>query len=251
MCVIVENHNFRPSEEFLEFINNKNPDGIGIAFFDGDEIVYEKGIDIDTLYDLTREIPFPYVYHFRKRTTGTYSDIMCHPFLATEDSPSIMSYRGDDPIIFHNGTLDTWDEYLFHASLSNNFKIPVGEINDTRALAILGAQVGWGLYNLNFVTKKNRVLLMEITKEGPRIRKFGSWHNVELKLILKDQDDLYEEIFRKHVEVENGHWCERIEKTLETQENKPGIYKSHKGTLIDATTFVSKVDFGSKTKKAK
>ena len=104
MCVIiVKQSNVREYPEF-DILYSSNPDGVGIAIWNGETWVVEKTIDYYAakgLWDKFCNAKAPCAAHFRMATHGQISDDNAHPF-------PIKLRGGRQAWLFHNGVLHGW-----------------------------------------------------------------------------------------------------------------------------------------------
>lgn len=126
MCIIaVYPKGTKPDKKTLETMIRNNPDGVGVAYNTGREVVFKKGLEsaeqVLNFYNQNkREIDF-FVFHARIATSGGVSAEKCHPFPLTANLQllNVTSGRTATPLCFHNGV----------------FNIPVETgLNDTQTL---------------------------------------------------------------------------------------------------------------------
>jgi hypothetical protein len=83
MCVIlVCPAHVRPDRATLEACHAANPHGAGVAWRDGDEVRWLKGLDPDEL-NRCPKLPGEIVIHFRMASVGRWCPALCHPFPVT------------------------------------------------------------------------------------------------------------------------------------------------------------------------
>lgn len=161
MCVIA----ICEERELTEFeIRRKwivNDDGAGIAWFSpSGENQYIKGLM--TPQDFEREykdIPFPHIVHFRSATSGGISKALTHPFVCDRGATIKLEGITKHPLLFHNGVLSNWENYLISACIASGQKIPKGEWSDSRTVAFLVYYLGKRTLSLvsgKFVLMSNR-----------------------------------------------------------------------------------------------
>ena len=99
MCLIVSapKGSMIPKELLVD-ATHKNPDGWGVMYFDGNQIVTEKSPkpDADAIYELTRNNPHETLVHLRMTTHGGNTMANTHPFEVTPQRLYMM----------HNGIVD-------------------------------------------------------------------------------------------------------------------------------------------------
>jgi predicted glutamine amidotransferase len=120
-----------------------NDDGVGIAYREKGQNVYIKGLmTLKDAWDAYQKVTvLPHAVHFRLTSTGKKTPDLTHPFIVENNSNIQTKYRGEKPLLFHNGTIVGWESYLMSLSLQSG-KVPEGEINDTRVAAMLIARLG-------------------------------------------------------------------------------------------------------------
>lgn len=104
MCLIVHREKGRIPWETLEYNRYKNPDGFGIAFRSGGNLVVEKFLKSEAagFLERLREVNskrVEAVYHFRLATHGDLSIANCHPFEYEDPQEGRV-------LVFHNGIID-------------------------------------------------------------------------------------------------------------------------------------------------
>lgn len=146
MCVImiVEKPNQRPDTKMIEKAWELNSDGGGIAHRDGDEVVWEKGLELGEMKRLMKTLPTPYVAHFRLKSIGGGSKQMTHPFPIDVNTSLALKGRTKGHVLFHNGTWKEWLEVGFDTARATGAKFPIGKWSDSRAIAWLTAIHGLG-----------------------------------------------------------------------------------------------------------
>lgn len=152
MCVIMLVQDQRPSIRIVDQAFDKNGDGGGVAWREGhgkDAVVrWKKGLDRDEMQEMARELPLPYVMHFRLRSVGDDRKALCHPFPVAKDSSTALEGSTKGYVFFHNGTWHKWDDFLLEAAMKTGIKIPVGKWSDTRAMAWLSSFLGFGFLEI-------------------------------------------------------------------------------------------------------
>lgn len=110
MCVII----YKPEGTTID-VNTlwqayeANPDGIGIAYREKDQVHAEKGISFESVCEWSaRDLEL--LIHFRYATHGVVSDAMAHPFPVTAHEKSLhyvsFSFNGD--VLMHNGIISNY-----------------------------------------------------------------------------------------------------------------------------------------------
>lgn len=169
MCIIFANQTTRPDDDILRRADERNSDGIGVAWRDADKVRWRKGLQIGELLELIPEIPFPHVIHFRAATVGGEIDELTHPFpVKWGQLPTI---EGTAPaVLFHNGHWHDWRKALLNVAIGGKLRIPKGPFSDSRALACITAILGPESYQL-FELESQRIALLG-TKE---LALWGNW----------------------------------------------------------------------------
>lgn len=107
MCLAI----FKPAgvninPDHLHNAAERNPDGAGLAYTDGNELVIEKGFfdGADTVIKVIESLKdYPALIHFRWSTQGGITESNCHPFLV-----------GDWAMI-HNGVIPCMPDHKKHS----------------------------------------------------------------------------------------------------------------------------------------
>lgn len=174
MCIIaIYNKTHTPDKKTLDVMIKGNPDGVGVAWNDGKNVHFIKGIstseEVLTIFNDLNGNYLNFIFHARIATSGGISPQKCHPFLLSDKDGALNAthYDGTRPCVFHNG--------VFALTPFNN-------LNDTQTLvksmlAPLYFKSKNGLYNgdfnalIQFLTRGNRFVIMHPDK----IQVFGNW----------------------------------------------------------------------------
>lgn len=152
MCVIAICTTVRPSEEQVQLMWTANAFGGGAAWRTKREgvphVAFKKGLILEEMQEFAKELPLPYILHFRIPSVGKDCDALTHPFVVQDDSPLVMEGETSGGVLFHNGTWNGWRTELKFACLTKGFSLPTGEYSDSRAMAILAAHMGPGILEL-------------------------------------------------------------------------------------------------------
>lgn len=135
MCNIMICEKRRPKEQELLKSYQQNPDGIGIAWLEKDNHCYLKGISLQELKKLVNKLNLPFVIHFRLATHGNKTAEMCHPFIVTKQNKNPLSYKGKEPLLFHNGVDITVFKILHFLEKSFGIKFDIKDKSDTYCIA--------------------------------------------------------------------------------------------------------------------
>jgi len=174
MCIIaVCEKRFLTNKEIENCFSNNN-DGAGMAWYEDNKLHFAKGfMTLDEFMDFYRSKKhfIPHVVHFRIGTSGTIVPELTHPF---ECSIIDIRLKGmtDHPLLFHNGVYHDYHSLLlnvvFPALIKYNMKLPDGDWNDTRVIAMTVSILGENLLR----TMTGRFVLVK--PEG-KFRLFGSF----------------------------------------------------------------------------
>lgn len=152
MCVIAVCSIARPTKEQVELMWDANPHGGGVAWREGPEanrvVRWNKGLELEEMQAHAKDLPFPFVLHFRIPTCGGSIRELTHPFPVEIDSPSKLEGETSEGVLFHNGSWSSWQHELKVAAIQGGWKLPRGRYSDSRAMAIMAAQMGPGVLEL-------------------------------------------------------------------------------------------------------
>lgn len=155
MCLLICAVNSVPPEEYLTRAADQNGDGAGIAWIEGSQIRFHKGLEVDEVISYTGKLKLPYMIHFRAATAGGRAPGLTHPFPITKSSD--LSLRGTAPsVLGHNGHWWKWQDDLKLLLAARGHKWPMGPVSDSRAMAICTYILGPEF--LNHVDEKVAVL---------------------------------------------------------------------------------------------
>jgi hypothetical protein len=132
MCVILTTKTNRVPAWALKRAHDRNPHGAGLAWFEDGVVQWTKARNLDEIVDLCKEVPKPYVVHFRWATMGPKTPTLCHPF-PIRKRPTDELDGTARAVLFHNGTFKDWADELAARP---------GTWSDSRALAVLVAHKG-------------------------------------------------------------------------------------------------------------
>jgi predicted glutamine amidotransferase len=137
MCVIAVCNKRKMTEDEIKNCFDRNPDGTGIGWIEGDFNIYKKGfMNVDSFIEYYKTVNmFPHIVHFRIGTSGKNNDSLTHPFIVSAESPLLLEYKGRKSILFHNGIFSEWRKTL-QILYSYGSKL-CGDMNDTRILAAM------------------------------------------------------------------------------------------------------------------
>ena len=153
MCVIAIVDDTRPNERHVEAMWDANDHGGGVAWFEDGKVKWDKGLELVHMQEYVKTLPTPFVMHFRIASCGGRSPLLTHPFVINPEVPlELEGSSAEDPILFHNGHLQQWEEMTVNYSARRGYKIPKGKWSDTRAVALIAAHYGTGI--LDFLHQK-------------------------------------------------------------------------------------------------
>lgn len=165
MCVILNCVEKAPDKDILRFCELTNRDGGGVAWRDRvkNVNVYKKGLKSEEIADIIKDLPLPYVIHFRIGTAGGKVNELCHPFEISVNSELNKECETPNNLLFHNGHIS---EYTL---LNKLFKINLrGHVSDSRILASLLAKTG--LKTIRHFANGNKFIIM-----GKKTLMIGDW----------------------------------------------------------------------------
>lgn len=173
-----------------------NSFGGGVAWRENELVKWKKGLDLEDMLKLNKELPMPFVLHFRVPSTDTsHSSFACHPFGIDDDARFDWEGETAGSVLFHNGFWNDWRTKLQNIAISGFVSLPSGPWSDSRGLAWAANHLGLGF--LEMVNEKVVVLGPEHTD----IEIFGQWSVIK----NEDADGLDKEIL-----VSNKHWERHI-----------------------------------------
>lgn len=188
MCVIAicNSKRIKKAEFFESF--RCNSDGCGMAWSTKNNNKYVKGImKVEEAWEqynqLIPEKHFPHIVHFR--IGAPVIPELTHPFIISEESELLLNYEGKNTLLFHNGVISNWKQYLLPTFMSIR-NIPEGAWSDTRMVAIILNMIGekaLGYIDGKFVTFNNNDISITGTweKEDDGI----TWSNVSYKPVIR------------------------------------------------------------------
>lgn len=183
MCVIcvVNDDAHRPTDSMVQAMWESNDAGGGVGYIthkeDGTPLAkWEKGIDNwKAMAEYAKELPEPFILHFRIPSVGGRTKALTHPFPLQDDVTLNLSGESENGILFHNGTWGRWKETLKEFTLHNSFKLPAGEWSDTRAMALMAHRLGPHWVEM-FVDEKVVILVPQDEYGIPDLLMFGTWN---------------------------------------------------------------------------
>ena len=179
MCVIIniEKGQF-PKYDTLKSAEILNAHGGSIAWLENGKINYQKGIKAKKINDLIEKRLKPNkvktaIIHFRIASVGKINKELCHPFqISNEVKPDLKVEDSEYDLLFHNGTITSWESMLIESLQKFKGQIPTGELSDSRVIAFLLNRHGTDIIK---DSKFNKFSIL--TKKG--IVKFGQWVKVD------------------------------------------------------------------------
>ena len=181
MCVIAFVDKVRLTDEQVRQMYDQNSKGGGVAYRTtnnaGESVVrWKKGLDLKEMSQMNRELPFPYVLHFRVPSHGTsHSPLACHPFGVDADAAFGFEGETNGFVLFHNGLWVDWKTKIQQIAMNGYVRIPSGPWSDSRGLAWAAHHLGFGL--LELIDEK-------VIAFGPNVgdeEVFGTWAHLAVK----------------------------------------------------------------------
>lgn len=149
MCVIfVADKETRPTPGMVEAAFETNSAGAGIAWREKNQVRWRKGMDLQQVQDMVRNVPLPFAVHFRIPTCGGHLKRLNHPFPILDDVPLDLVGHTKGYVLFHNGHWGRWKDQMMEAAQRSNKKIPSDKWSDSRAMAWMAAHFGLGVLDL-------------------------------------------------------------------------------------------------------
>lgn len=111
-------------------------------------VKWEKGMNLDRTLELCKEVPIPFVVHFRIPTAGGRHESLCHPFPIAKHVPLDLKGATKGYVLFHNGHWTQWKDTLLKAAVTLTAKLPGGKWSDSRGMAWMAAHYGIGVLDL-------------------------------------------------------------------------------------------------------
>lgn len=126
-----------------------NPHGGGVAWRKDGKVHWQKGLSLEEMQDRCKNLPMPYVAHFRVASVGGIRPILTHPF-AVEDFDKSLALEGETEgsVIFHNGHWGEWRNFTLQTACEFGMKLPDGRWSDSRAMAWLAGLYGYSLLEI-------------------------------------------------------------------------------------------------------
>lgn len=204
MCVIAICKEARLTEEQIDQMFDANPRGGGVAWQElvaGKPMVkWRKGLTRPEMIIANKELPFPYVLHFRVPSHGvSQSWLACHPFAIDENASYDFEGQTEGYVLFHNGLWTDWKRKMEAIAISGCCFIPSGPWSDSRALAWAAHHLGLGYLEIS----EEKVVALGPLEDDIEI--FGAWFE------LKTEDD-------KKILVSNKTW-ERFTPPVNTEKS--------------------------------
>ena len=151
MCVITLVEKARPSDTQVEQMWDANPRGGGGLSYRAVEnsipvVKWLKGLDRKDMLKLNKELPLPYILHFRQPSNDTSDSLLaCHPFQIDEEATTGFEGTTTGWVLFHNGHWNGWRNKMETLTLASGGRIkgPDGPWSDTRAMALCAHHMGF------------------------------------------------------------------------------------------------------------
>jgi len=196
MCVIFACEDNFPSKKNLKDAEMMNTDGAGVAWLDNDKrIHFKKGIDGLSVWKMikSKELKLPCIIHFRIASSGSVTKGLTHPFIISKTSPIILSGilpKGHNGVLFHNGTINDYEEMLKKNIMLSQSKMLKGQISDSRVMSFICA-----LYGHEFINVLSEGWNKYAILDSKGIHKYGEWGKVNKTKGLTHSNNYYEDDF--------------------------------------------------------
>lgn len=179
MCVIFACFEKWPSWRLLEQGAERNPDGLGVTWWNPDEkkVHWVKGLksDVDELKRVMKDIKYyPAAIHFRIASVGGVRKDLTHPFLLDQTAPLALEGSTTGSVLMHNGHWNAWDNTIRDFCLRHKVPMPAGAWSDSRALAFIASFLGPHI--LPFLDDRDRMFVLP--SDG-RWSTYGHWTDPE------------------------------------------------------------------------
>jgi hypothetical protein len=132
-----------------------NSEGGGVAWREDGYVHWHKGLDLEEMRKYCKNLPLPFIAHFRIASIGGKSKELCHPFPIEKDVPLVTKGKTNGFVLFHNGHWGAWKNDGKEAAFRSGTPIPPGKWSDTRAMAFVASIYGNGI--LEFIDEKTVV----------------------------------------------------------------------------------------------
>lgn len=179
MCVIAFCEDKRPTTDQVQKMWDQNNHGGGVAWREDGHVCWKKGLTLEEMKTLAKELPFPFIMHFRIASIGGQKPALTHPF-AIKDFDQSLELEGKTKggVLFHNGHWGEWFTHLLSTSGHFRKKIPIGAYSDSRAMAWLTSFYGQGfLEALNEKTISLSPNRIDITIGGGWVKVNDIWYS--------------------------------------------------------------------------
>ena len=160
MCVILVAEDKRIPDWMIRRAVEVNGDGIGVAWRDKGLVHWEKGLKIDDVLQMAKDLPLPYIAHFRLASHGMGKGLeLNHPFpvdpVEKGGFPATLDMQGKTRggVLLHNGTFKEWKAWVLDAvprfsHPDRPVKLQSGSWSDTRGMAWLAHYYGSGIIEM-------------------------------------------------------------------------------------------------------
>jgi hypothetical protein len=138
-----------PTDEMLEKGFEANDAGAGVAWRENGYVYWEKGIqNIEAVQVLCKDLPLPFIVHFRIPTEGGRRPSLCHPFPIEKTTDLALKGRTKGYVLFHNGHWSEWRKWVLETSIGSKNPVPSGKWSDTRGMAFVASIYGLGVLDM-------------------------------------------------------------------------------------------------------
>lgn len=152
MCVIMVSMTDRPTPEMVQKAWDRNGNGGGVAYRitrDGKTLVrWQKDLNLEEMKEACKDLPMPFIAHFRYASSGGVRPELCHPFEVSLETGSELEGETENGMFFHNGDWTDWRTHMLKACLRMGTRFPGGKWSDSRAMAWLMSMFGPGFIDM-------------------------------------------------------------------------------------------------------
>jgi hypothetical protein len=139
--------NEKIDKETFDRCFEKNKDGFGYAWRSKESVNFVKGLmdkkEAWEHYSSNKNVVSNHIVHFRLGSPVVKH--LTHPFIISKESPPVLEYSGKAPVLFHNGSITSWRDWVIPTLLKIG-KVPDEELSDTRLLSIVISILGTDIF---------------------------------------------------------------------------------------------------------
>lgn len=134
--------------EMVSRAYHQNDHGGGVAWREKGYVKWKKGLDEKGMQEMVKDLPLPFITHFRIASCGGKSPQLCHPFPISADVDLALEGQTKGFVLFHNGHWNEWKHFTKETALRKGTKIPMGSWSDSRAMAWAANHYGLGILEM-------------------------------------------------------------------------------------------------------